>query len=170
MRANEEKEQSQYLGRNPTYSDTLKKNLTNTTTNPEIEIVKGQIQAIQTEMNRFRTELGKIKTLEKKVDDLKGSVTQIQTSLSSLNQGPDATNNKLDKLIDLIWKLPKPTEQSDAMEEGEYQELNPTAQRENNKHITPKATITQDKTIKPNVKRLQVASNTEAWNSKNKLC
>lgn len=95
MRANEEKEQSQYLGRNPTYSDTLKKNLTNTTTNPEIEIVKGQIQAIQTEMNRFRTELGKIKTLEKKVDDLKGSVTQIQTSLSSLNQGPDATNNKL---------------------------------------------------------------------------
>jgi hypothetical protein len=60
--------------RKSTYSQAVRRNLPNTETNPDAEILKGQILAIQAEMNQLRTEREKIRTLEKKVDGLEDSV------------------------------------------------------------------------------------------------
>ncbi|XP_045022818.1 uncharacterized protein LOC123466387 [Daphnia magna] len=154
-----------------TYSQAVRRNLPNTETNPEAEILKGQILAIQAEMTQLRTEREKIRTLEKKVDGLEDSVNQIQNTLSNLNKGQSSTNNKLDKLIGLIQNLPSLADTGDTtegdhqeepsvtMEEDHHEAPNPPNPREKNKQPIQTPKTPQDKHTNPYLKRLQNKNN-----------
>jgi prefoldin subunit 5 len=157
--------------RKSTYSQAVRRNLPNTETNPDAEILKGQILAIQAEMNQLRTEREKIRTLEKKVDGLEDSVNQIQNTLSNLNKGQSSTNNKLDTQIGLIQNLPSladtgdtmeenhQEEPSDTMEEDHHEAPNPPNPREKKKQPIQTPKTPQDKHTNPYLKRLQSKNN-----------
>lgn len=96
--------------RDQSYSEVVKGN-SPTAPDPEMEILKSQVQALQTEMTRLRTEAGKIKSIEKTVENLECTVNHIQNSLHTLENGQniiencqELTNSKLDKLTELFTR------------------------------------------------------------------
>ncbi len=103
----------------------------------------------------------------KQIDGLEDSVNQIKNTLSNLNKGQSSTNNKLDKLINLIQNLPSladtgdtmeenhQEEPSDTTEEDHHEEPNPPNPREKNKQPIQTPKTPQDKHTNPYLKRLQ---------------
>lgn len=102
------------------YSEVAKRSITSSSTNPDVEIMKSQIEAIQSEMASLKAGMKQNRPLEEKVTSLESTVNTLQKSLSKLENGQHAAINQLDKLVDLISRiLPQPEDNNDEMENSE---------------------------------------------------
>lgn len=151
--------------RSKLYSDAAKTSI-EATPDPEIAILKSQVDALQTEMRRIRVEASKINIIEHKVEQLdtavnhiKNSFEEFQRSQKKMEAAQSTTNAKLDQLMHLFTRnFPNIDEIGNEMEMEEENSPYSPSQNTTSTKKTPQSTTGVSPGANNHVKKLNTGN------------